>query len=104
MHRMLLIHVLKATLSHLCEGELVGVTTDSDQAGVVAYRVLETGEVKEAKWVLVRVGEVEVIALTLGGGPATNPSVVRVAAPGNEPCVTLFFSDGTKHGFVLPAD
>ena len=23
---------------------------------------------------------------------------------GKEPCVMLFFSDGTKHGFVLPAD
>lgn len=23
---------------------------------------------------------------------------------GIEPCVMLFFSDGTRHGFVLPAD
>ena len=23
---------------------------------------------------------------------------------GREPCVMLFFSDGTRHGFVLPGD
>lgn len=25
-------------------------------------------------------------------------------AYGNEPCVMLHFTDGTKHGFVLPSD
>lgn len=26
------------------------------------------------------------------------------AAYGPEPCIMVYFTDGTKHGFVLPAD
>jgi hypothetical protein len=26
------------------------------------------------------------------------------SASGNEPCVVLLFTDGTRHGFVLPGD
>jgi hypothetical protein len=36
---------------------------------------------------------VEAVALTTLGG-----------AGGDEPCVLLFFDDGSKHGFVLPTD
>ena len=37
----------------------------------------------------------------------TVQGVARTTVPGengDEPCVVLFFSDGTGHGFVLPGD
>ena len=42
----------------------------------------------------------EIVGKTIQG-------VARTTVPGengNEPCVMLLFTDGTRHGFVLPRD
>jgi hypothetical protein len=42
----------------------------------------------------------EIVGKTIQGIARTTVE----GANGDEPCVMLFFSDGTRHGFVLPAD
>lgn len=42
----------------------------------------------------------EIVGKTIQGIARTTVE----GANGDEPCVMLFFSDGTRHEFVLPAD